>query len=38
LTALEKSGGNRSKAARMLQIPRHVLLYRLKKYGIDEEG
>ncbi len=35
LEALQKSGGNRSEAARMLQIPRHVLLYRLKKFGID---
>jgi two-component system NtrC family response regulator len=35
LDALQKSGGNRSEAARMLQIPRHVLLYRLKKFGID---
>jgi two-component system NtrC family response regulator len=37
LEALEKTGGNRSKAARMLQIPRHVLLYRLRKYGIDSQ-
>lgn len=34
LKALEKAGQNRSKAARMLKIPRHVLLYRLEKYGI----
>ena len=33
LKALEKSGGNRSKAARLLHIPRHVLIYRLEKYG-----
>ncbi len=32
--ALERAGWNRSKAARMLDIPRHVLLYRMKKYGI----
>jgi two-component system NtrC family response regulator len=32
--ALEKAGGNRSRAARSLAIPRHVLLYRMKKYGI----
>ena len=31
---LERAGGNRSKAARLLHIPRHVLLYRMKKYGI----
>ncbi|MCG8471543.1 MAG: sigma-54 dependent transcriptional regulator [Desulfobacterales bacterium] len=32
--ALERSGGNRSKAARLLGIARHVLIYRLEKYGI----
>jgi two-component system NtrC family response regulator len=32
---LQRTGGNRSKTARMLQIPRHVLLYRLKKYGLE---
>jgi two-component system NtrC family response regulator len=32
---LQRSGGNRSKAARLLKIPRHVLLYRLKKFGLD---
>ena len=32
---LERTGGNRSKTARMLEIPRHVLLYRLKKFGLD---
>ncbi len=34
LSALAKSSGNRTKAAQLLAIPRHVLLYRLKKYGI----
>jgi len=34
LKALEKTDQNRSKAARLLKIPRHVLLYRLEKYGI----
>ena len=34
LKALEKSGGNRSKAARLLHVPRHVLIYRLEKYGM----
>ncbi|MBU1195467.1 MAG: sigma-54 dependent transcriptional regulator [Proteobacteria bacterium] len=34
LKALEKAGGNRSKAARLLKIPRHVLLYRLDKYNL----
>jgi DNA-binding NtrC family response regulator len=37
LSALEKCGGNRTKAAEMLAIPRHVLLYRLKKYGLQNE-
>ncbi|MEN8134722.1 MAG: sigma-54 dependent transcriptional regulator [Thermodesulfobacteriota bacterium] len=32
--ALEKSGGNRSEAARLLKIPRHVLIYRLEKFDI----
>ncbi len=32
--ALEKSGNNRSEAARLLKIPRHVLIYRLEKFGL----
>jgi two-component system NtrC family response regulator len=32
---LKKTGGNRSKTARLLQIPRHVLLYRMKKFGLE---
>ncbi|MBW2591893.1 MAG: sigma-54-dependent Fis family transcriptional regulator [Deltaproteobacteria bacterium] len=32
--ALEKSGGNRSEAARLLKIQRHVLIYRLVKFGL----
>jgi len=32
--ALAEAKGNKAKAARMLGIPRHVLLYRIKKYGI----
>ncbi len=32
--ALEKSGQNQSEAARLLKIPRHVLLYRLEKYHL----
>jgi len=31
---LQRTGGNRSKAARILKIPRHVLLYRMKKFGM----
>ncbi len=34
IAALEKAGQNRSKAARLLKIPRHVLLYRLEKYNL----
>ena len=38
LKALQKSGGNRSEAARLLHIPRHVLIYRIKKYGISSKA
>ncbi len=34
--ALQKCGWNRTRAARYLSIPRHVLIYRIKKYGIKE--
>ncbi len=34
IKALEKAGQNRSEAARLLKIPRHVLLYRLEKYHL----
>ncbi|NIM65843.1 MAG: response regulator [Candidatus Latescibacteria bacterium] len=34
--ALNKCGWNRTKAAKYLNIPRHVLLYRMKKYRIEE--
>ena len=33
--ALEKSGGNQTKAAELLGIPRHVLIYRIKKWESD---
>ncbi len=33
--ALVKSKGNRSEAARLLKIPRHVFIYRLEKFGIS---
>jgi len=33
--AYEKCGRNKSETARFLDIPRHVLLYRLKKFGIE---
>ncbi|MFN2368801.1 MAG: sigma-54 interaction domain-containing protein, partial [Desulfurivibrionaceae bacterium] len=32
--ALEKSNGNRSEAARLLKVPRHVLIYRLEKFDL----
>lgn len=34
INALEKAKGNQTKAAQILGIPRHVLLYRMKKYNI----
>ncbi|MCP3875405.1 MAG: sigma-54-dependent Fis family transcriptional regulator, partial [Desulfobacteraceae bacterium] len=34
LKALEKANQNKSEAARLLKIPRHVLLYRIEKYGL----
>jgi len=33
--ALVASGGNRTKAADFLHIPRHILTYRIKKFGIS---
>jgi len=33
-TALERAGWNRTRAAKDLDIPRHVLIYRMKKYDI----
>jgi len=33
--ALEKCGGNRSKTAAFLGIARHILVYRIGKYGLD---
>ena len=32
--AMLKANGNRSEAARLLRIPRHVLIYRLEKFKI----
>jgi two-component system NtrC family response regulator len=34
--ALVRCGWNRTKAAKYLNVPRHVLIYRIKKYGINE--
>lgn len=36
--ALERNGWNQTAAARFLRIPRHVLLYRMEKYGIFPDG
>jgi len=38
LDALRASGWNQSRAARRLGVPRHVLLYRMKKYSIEIES
>jgi two-component system NtrC family response regulator len=38
LEALRASGWNRSRAARRLGVPRHILLYRIKKFGIVEDA
>jgi two-component system response regulator HydG len=38
LAALEKAGGNKSKAARLLGITRRVLYGKLEKHGIEREG
>ncbi len=34
IQALELSGGNQTRAAELLHIPRHILLYRLEKFGL----
>ncbi|HID38075.1 MAG TPA: sigma-54-dependent Fis family transcriptional regulator [Calditrichaeota bacterium] len=34
LEMLKRARGNQSQAARLLQIPRHVLIYKMKKLGI----
>lgn len=34
--ALEKHDGNKSATARYLNLPRHKLLYRIDKFGLDE--
>ncbi len=36
--ALEKHGGNKSRTARYLEIPRHVLLYRIEKFGLGKKA
>jgi two-component system, NtrC family, response regulator AtoC len=32
--ALDTTGGNRTRAARLLRLTRSALLYRLQKYGL----
>jgi DNA-binding NtrC family response regulator len=36
LRAYGKCGRNKSRTARFLKMPRHVLIYRLKKLGLEE--
>jgi two-component system NtrC family response regulator len=36
VSALEKTGWNQTRAARLLKVPRHVLIYRMKKMGIEK--
>jgi two-component system NtrC family response regulator len=33
--ALRRCGGNQTRAAKFLRIPRHTLIYRLEKYGLN---
>jgi transcriptional regulator with GAF, ATPase, and Fis domain len=35
IAALEKHRGNQTAAAKALKIPRHVLIYRMKKFGLS---
>ncbi|MFQ5706034.1 MAG: sigma-54-dependent transcriptional regulator [bacterium] len=34
--ALDKSGGNQTRAAKFLQVPRHILLYRMRKLKVGQ--
>ncbi len=36
--ALRQKGGNITQAAAFLRIPRHILVYRIEKYGIRRDG
>ncbi len=38
MKALEKAKGNKTLAAKLLGITRDTLRYRLKKYGVEDEG
>ena len=35
--ALEKTGGNQSRAARLLGLKRHALIYRMEKFQLDKD-
>lgn len=35
VSALERAGGNLSEAARQLGTTRRIIMYRVRKYGID---
>jgi transcriptional regulator with GAF, ATPase, and Fis domain len=35
VSALEQTGGNQSKAARRLRTTKRIIMYRVRKYGID---
>ena len=34
IKALAKADNNRTKAAKLLQVPRHVLIYRIEKFDL----
>ena len=36
LEALRRTGWNQSRAAKLLRVPRHILLYRMEKFGIPK--
>jgi two-component system NtrC family response regulator len=38
LEALRRSGWNQTRAAQLLQVPRHLLLYRLEKFGLPRKS
>ncbi len=38
LEALRRNGGNQTRAAAFLRIPRHTLIYRMEKYGIGSKA
>jgi two-component system NtrC family response regulator len=38
LEALRRTGWNQSRAAQLLKVPRHVLLYRMEKFGIPKRS